>query len=97
MTVSFFLKPFVYLFQSKLSLMEMFAFNRSSDKLREEIILFGFQVRPKGRTEHNSPKYPKTWDFFTSKYAKMTSENLGLVLSQTKEVEERTANLRKWL
>lgn len=39
--------------------MEMFAFNRGSDKLREEIILFGFQVRPKGRTEHNSPNIQK--------------------------------------
>lgn len=32
----------------------MFAFSRNNDKLREEIILIGFQVRPKGRTGYNS-------------------------------------------
>lgn len=39
----------------------MFAFNKNSDKLREEIILIGFQVRPKGI--EFSP-YPKTGDFY---------------------------------
>lgn len=76
---------------------EIFAFNRNSDKLREEIIRIGFQVRPKGRTEYNSPNIPKH-EIFTSKYAKMTHENLlVLVQGQTKEVEERTVNLRKRL
>lgn len=31
----------------------MFAFSRNNNKLKEKIILIGFQVRPKGRTEYN--------------------------------------------
>lgn len=70
----------------------MFAFNKNSDKLREEIILIGFQVRPKGI--EFSP-YPKTGDFYIQIH-KMTRESLlVLVLSQIREVEERTVNLRK--
>lgn len=73
----------------------MCAFNRKSDKLREEVILIGFQVTPRGRTEYSSPNIQK-YVIFTPGYTKMTPENLlVLLLNQTREVEERTVNLRK--
>lgn len=75
----------------------MYAFNRNNDKLREEIILIGFQVRPKGRTGQNSPNIQKH-KIFTFIYANMINENvLVLVLGKKREVEERTVDLRKWL
>lgn len=52
----------------------MFAFNRNNDKLREELILIGFQVRPKGRTGYNSSNI-QNHEVFTSKYAKLIHEN----------------------
>lgn len=58
--------------------------------MREEIILIGFQVRPKGRTGYNSPNIQKH-EIFTSIYAKMIHENLPVLVSgKTREVEERT-------
>lgn len=56
-------------------------------------------MRPKGRTEIKSSEYlKKKHEIFTSKYAKMIHVNfLVLILSQSREVEQRTVNLRKKL
>lgn len=73
--------------------MEMLALNRNRGKWREDIILIGFQVG----TQRNTvlPKIPKH-EIFTSTDTKMTHEDLlVLILSQTREVQERTVNLRK--
>lgn len=67
--------------------------NRNRGKWREDIILIGFQVG----TQRNTvlPKIPKH-EIFTSTDTKMTHEDLlVLILSQTREVQERTVNLRK--
>lgn len=53
----------------------MFAFNRNNDKSRDEIILIGFKVRPKGRAGYNSPTIPER-EIFTSTCVRMTQENL---------------------
>lgn len=73
----------------------MFAFNRNNDKFREEMILIGFQVRPKGRTGYNSSNI-QNHEVFTSKYAKLIHENLPFqVLDKTRKVKKE--QLRKQL
>lgn len=66
----------------------MFAFNKNNDKMREEMILIGFQVRPKGRTGYNSSNI-QNHEVFTSKYAKVIHENLPVwVLNKTRKVSK---------
>lgn len=74
----------------------MFAFSRNNGKLREEIILIGFQVRPKGRTGYNSSNI-QNLEFLHPNMQKWSMKTFLFGYWIRQGSEKRTVNLRKRL